>query len=113
VAGTAEHEFLTEHYPEGLLTAFRNSKDMVTAALAGDIRAFVGDSPTRHDRLIEQESTDRFKVMIYLYTDSIHAVVRPDAHDLLTILNDGFARSKGPCRHSRSWVDCPRRSCSV
>jgi diguanylate cyclase (GGDEF)-like protein len=91
VAGTVEQGFLTQHYPNVPLTAFRNSKDMVAAAVAGEIRAFVADYPTGYYRLIERESTDRFEVMIPLYTDSLHAAVRPDAHGLLSILNDGFA----------------------
>lgn len=76
VASSHEEDFIHASYPNIKLKPYPNSKLMVEAAVADELKVFVSDYPTGYFHLIALKSLDLFATGPTLYTLPIRAATR-------------------------------------
>ena len=84
--GYAE-SFVKRNFPTVKLTGFKDSWDMLKAAVSGKISAFVSDYPTAMYYLHKTGKNENFHAIETLYTEELHAAVKEGNTDLLAYLN--------------------------
>jgi diguanylate cyclase (GGDEF)-like protein len=90
VATTFDHEFIETHFPQVNLRTYPNARELVEAAIRGEIEAFVADYPTGHYHLLLLDAINEFRSVDTLYTEGIHVAVKKGATELLAFLEAGF-----------------------
>lgn len=92
VKSSYEEEFVNRHFPEVKLTRFANSNEMIRAAVAGNLQAFITDYPTGYYHLIAQDSLDRFVTGQTLFTRPLRAGIRKGDQVLQAFVREGFSK---------------------
>lgn len=90
--GGFEEEFMRSNHPGIALITFDNNGQMVKAASAGKIEAFVADYPVGMYFLNHIGAPEQFRVVDTLYTKQLHAAVADGDAELLAAINDGLKR---------------------
>jgi diguanylate cyclase (GGDEF)-like protein len=92
VDSTFDHDFVETHFPEVNLRTYANSRAMVESAIRGELQAFIADYPSGYYRLLLIDAIDKFRAVDTLYTESIHVAVPQGSSELLSFLDQGFAK---------------------
>lgn len=92
VASSFEHEFLETYFSDIRLRAYATSATMVSAALSGEIGAFVADDPSGYYRLLLSDGIGRFQGGHTLFTNDIRAAVREGDDALRAFIDAGLAK---------------------
>jgi diguanylate cyclase (GGDEF)-like protein len=92
VASSFEQEFLETYFSDIRLRAYPHSAGMVSAALGGEIGAFVADDPTGYYRLLLGDGIGRFQGGQTLFTNDIRAAVREGDDALRAFIDAGLAK---------------------
>ncbi|MDY6981218.1 MAG: diguanylate cyclase, partial [Pseudomonadota bacterium] len=87
VAGSYELEYLRRHFPDISRREYPNNRAMVTAAVQGELRAFVADYPVGLYLLDELAPPGRFHVEEVLYRQELVAAVPKGEQALLDEIN--------------------------
>ncbi len=85
-------EYIDGKYPLIIKHLYPNSKEVVEAAVAGEVLAFVTDYPAAMYFLHKLGSPDRFHVADTLYTKRLQAAVSDGNTELLDFISNGFAQ---------------------
>lgn len=89
-AGSYELEFLRERFPFLEVRSYRNNEEMVLAAIAGEVRAFVADYPVGMYLLDRHGSQTDFRLLERLYTQHLVAAVKKGNRELLDEVNNAL-----------------------
>jgi diguanylate cyclase (GGDEF)-like protein/PAS domain S-box-containing protein len=92
VAASMELEHMRQHLPQISLREYDNNDRMVTAALAGEISAFVADYPVGMYLLDMYQAPSAFRPLTRLYQHSLRAAVRSGDDALLEEINVALAQ---------------------
>ncbi|MET0068049.1 MAG: sensor domain-containing diguanylate cyclase [Candidatus Thiodiazotropha sp.] len=92
VRGGYEEEFVTINYPGVQLREFSNNREMVQAAVDGEILAFVADYPVGMYYLNVFRVPERFRVTQTLYTKYLRAAVKEGNGAMLQQVRNGLQR---------------------
>ncbi len=90
VAGGFEEAFVHKNYPKRPLRIFSQNKEMITAALAGDVKIFVADYPIAMYYLHTMGAPEKIRVAKTLYSNPLVAAVREGNSQLLEFINAGW-----------------------
>ncbi|MBI9085656.1 MAG: transporter substrate-binding domain-containing protein [Desulfobacterales bacterium] len=84
-------EFLQTHAPETEVVAFTSTTDMIQAAVNGELRIFIADTPVALFYLagLNRKNTFRF-TSTPLYTNQFQAGVKKGNREMLALVNSGF-----------------------
>ena len=90
--GSFEYEFVCSNAPYLEPVLYANNSDMVTAAVGGEIAAFVADYPVGMHLLAARSTGEkkRFRPVDVLYTRFLRVGMREDASDLLSSVNNAI-----------------------
>jgi diguanylate cyclase (GGDEF)-like protein/PAS domain S-box-containing protein len=91
IASSMELEHMLNHLPDVPLRLYDNNEQMVRAALAGDVMAFVADYPVGMYLLDMHREPSAFRPLTRLYQSSLHAAVRVGDRQLLEEVNAALA----------------------
>lgn len=91
-AGGYEEEFMRVNHPHVRLQLFNNNEQLVSAAVRGDVGAFVADYPVGMHYLDQYTTPEQFRVLAVLYQQAIHAAVAKGNQSLLAEVNAGLAQ---------------------
>lgn len=91
-AGGYEEEFMRVNHPRVRLQFFNNNDQLISAAVRGDVAAFVADYPVGMHYLDQYTSPEKFRVLAVLYQQAIHAAVAKGNQSLLAEVNAGLAQ---------------------
>jgi diguanylate cyclase (GGDEF)-like protein/PAS domain S-box-containing protein len=91
-AGGYEEEFMRVHHPHIRLQYYNNNDQLISAAVRGEIIAFVADYPVGMYYLDRYTTPDKFRVLAVLYQQSIHAGVAKGNRLLLDEINAALAQ---------------------
>ena len=89
VAASTEEEFLRINFSNLSLATYPNSEQLVEAAVAGEIQAFVSDYPTGYYHLIALHSLDRFATGPTLFTRPVFAATQRGDSAMLAKIDAG------------------------
>ncbi|WLD57815.1 diguanylate cyclase [Salinispirillum sp. LH 10-3-1] len=89
--GGFEEEFMRDNHPNITLSLYDNNDLLVTAAVRGEIQAFVADYPVGMYFLDQKASPERFRVLTVLYELPLHAAVAANNQALLQEVEAGLA----------------------
>jgi diguanylate cyclase (GGDEF)-like protein len=90
VRGSYEEFFIRGNFSTYQTERYSNNQEMMTAALEGDIRAFVADYPVAINFLLTSDKPAKFTVGQTLYTLPLKAAVKANNTDLLQFINNGL-----------------------
>lgn len=89
--GGFEEEFMRANHPSITLSLYANNDLLVSAAVRGEVQAFVADYPVGMYFLDQKASPDRFRVLTVLYELPLHAAVAANNQALLQEIETGLA----------------------
>jgi len=91
VEADASEEYVRKHHPEIDLVRYPSNDAMIQAAIKGEIRIFVSDTPIAMFLLMKQGRVDDFRHTVEpLYRSAVHAAVKRGNQELLAVINEGF-----------------------
>ena len=91
VASSMELEHMRQHLPEISLRLYDNNQRMISAALDGEVMAFVADYPVAMYLLDMNQAPSAFRPLARLYQSSLRAAVRGGDRQLLEEINAALA----------------------
>ena len=93
VSGDAARDEVLSRHPELRFALFPGNRELVAAAVSGEIKVFIADAPVALHHLARLEGGSDFRQsseLVSLYT--LHAAVRKGDARTLAVLEDGFSR---------------------
>lgn len=85
-------EYIETNHPSVNMRGYPNSKEVVEAAIAGEILAFITDYPAAMYYLHKSSDPSQFRVVETLYTKRLQAAVRDGDIRLLMFVEEGFSK---------------------
>lgn len=83
-------EYLATNYPSLNVKAYPNAKEVVRAAVEGEVLAFVTDYPAAMYYLHKMGDPSEFRVVETLYTKKLQVAVRENNVEMLFFIAEGF-----------------------
>lgn len=91
VGGDAARDVALSRYPELRFATFPGARELVGAAISGEIKVFISDVPVARHYLARHERSSEFRQASELITTySMHGAVRKGNAELLGVIQGGF-----------------------
>ncbi len=93
VGGNGARDSVLSRHPELRFAIFPGTRELVAAAVSGEIRVFIADVPVAKHYLARYERGANFRQTSETVSDHVlHGAVRKGNAEVLAILQDGFSR---------------------
>ncbi len=97
VSGDAARDVVLSRHPQLRFATFPGARDLVAAAISGEIKVFISDVPVAQHYLAQHAGSSNFRQATGLVTTySVHGAVRKNNSELLTVLQGGFDQITEP-----------------
>ncbi|MBE1423678.1 PAS domain S-box-containing protein [Desulfomicrobium macestii] len=91
VGGDAARDVALSRYPELRFATFSGTRELVGAAISGEIKVFISDVPVARHYLAQHAGSAEFRQALELVsTQTVHGAVRKNNTELLGVIQGGF-----------------------
>lgn len=91
VGGDAARDVALSRYPELRFATFSGTRELVGAAISGEIKVFISDVPVARHYLAQNAGSAEFRQALELVsTQTVHGAVRKNNTELLGVIQGGF-----------------------
>ena len=93
VSGDAVRDAVLSRHPELRFAIFPGARELVAAAMSGQIKVFIADEPVaRHYLARDERGADFRQASEFVSKHALHGAVRKGNAEVLALVQDGFAR---------------------
>lgn len=91
VKGDSAHELILSRHPGLIVATYPGARDMISAAMSGEIKVFISDTPVALYYLAQHPQGGEFRQATEIVAvNSLHSALRKNNTELLTVVQDGF-----------------------
>ena len=91
VKGDSAHELILSRHPGLIVATYPGARDMISAAMNGEIKVFISDTPVALHYLAQHPQGGEFRQAAeFVAFNSLHSALRKNNTELLTVVQDGF-----------------------